>query len=130
MTQGDVGYAAICEALAALPPHDRRRLVEIALESGYAAKDVAEMMQVSPPAVSRYTRGTLAPSPGALCRLLMSIDPSTRARLLVEATRSLWRLLNQLLDNMPPTPEAEALVEEIADTISEKMLHIHERRRA
>jgi transcriptional regulator with XRE-family HTH domain len=120
-----IDYAAICESLAALPPEARRRLVEEAAASGYAAKDLAEMMQVSAPAVSRYLNGSLAPSPGAICRLLMSIDPATRTHLLVTAARFLWRLLASLLDQLPPTPQLEALLTEIADHVSDKLAQLH-----
>jgi len=118
-------YAALCEALASLPPAARRRLVEEALLHGYAAKDLAEVMGVSPPAVSRYTRGSLAPSVGAVCRLLMGVDPDLRSHLLIVAARSVWRQLTLLLENMPPSSEAEELLAEIADIVSERLAHYH-----
>ena len=118
-------YAAICEALAALPQESRRRIVEHAATRGYAAKDLAELMGVSPPAVSRYLHGTLAPSTGAICRLLMSIDEDTRLELLLLAAREIWRLLGALLDQLPQGPEVEKLLTEIADTLSEKLAAYH-----
>ena len=120
-----IDYAALCEALTMLPPESRRRLVEEAAANGYAAKDLAELMQVSPPAVSRYLNGSLAPSIGAICRLIMNIDPATRSLLLQEAAREAWRLLQQLLDTLPSTPGIEELLTEIADKVSEKLTTIH-----
>jgi len=118
MPQGSLDYAALCEAIAALPPEQRRRLVEEALAHGYAAKDLAEIMAVSPPAVSRYAHGSLAPSPGAICRLILGIDEDTRRKLLRVAARQLWSLLEAVLKSMEPLDAVE-LAEEIADRVAE-----------
>ena len=118
MASGSPDYAALCEAVSALPPEQRRRLVEEALAHGYAAKDLAEIMAVSPPAVSRYAHGSLAPSPGAICRLILGVDEETRRTLLRLAARQLWSLLEAVLQAMNPLDAAE-LAEEIADHVAE-----------
>jgi len=120
-----IDFAALCEALTALPPEARRKLVEEALLNGYAAKDLAELMGVSPPAVSRYTRGDLAPSVGAICRLLMSVDDRLRARLLTKAARSIWIYLKTIVELIEPTAELEALLTLIADNVSELLARQH-----
>ncbi|KSW11754.1 hypothetical protein CF15_02790 [Pyrodictium occultum] len=109
---------ALCSALSQLDPATRRRLVEIALESGYAAKDLAEIMGVSPAAVSRYTHGSLSPGAQAVCRLITGVDPDTRVKLLAEAARRVWSMLESLLDALPDTMEKLALAEQIADKVS------------
>jgi len=118
-------FAAVCEALTILPPETRRRIVEEALASGYAAKDLAELMGVSPPAVSRYTRGDLAPSVGAICRLLMNAEEELANRLLVLAARGIWAYLRLLIENLPPGHALEELLSEIADYVSEKLATYH-----
>jgi predicted transcriptional regulator len=124
----ELDFAAICEAISGLSPEARRRIVEEALASGYAAKDLADLMGVSPPAVSRYVHGTLAPSIGAVCRLLMAVDSELRSRLLVYAARSLWQQLEVLVNNLPSIPEVEELLAEIADKVSEKLAAMHFRK--
>ena len=109
---------AICAAVSILPPESRRRIVELALENGYAAKDVAEIMAVSPPAVSRYIRGTLSPSPSALCRLILGVHPRLQRRMLLEAARSLWKATRVLLEVLGEQSDAAKLLEEIADTVA------------
>lgn len=114
----ELDYASICEAFSSLPPQARRRIVELAAASGYAAKDLAELMNVSQSAVSRYVHGSLTPSPGAVCRLILGVDPGTRERLLAEGARSLWLLLSQLLSSLAGTPLAEELLDTIADEVA------------
>ncbi len=116
--EADLDYAIICEAFSALPPAARRRIVELAAASGYAAKDLAELMNVSPSAVSRYVHGSLAPSPGAVCRLILGVDPGTREKLVVEGARSLWSLLSQLLSSLAGTSLVGELLEAIADDVA------------
>ncbi|ALL00602.1 hypothetical protein Pyrde_0552 [Pyrodictium delaneyi] len=112
-TLGDV-----CEAVALLDSRTRRRLVEIALENGYAAKDIAAIMGVSPAAVSRYVHESLSPSTETLCRMIYGIDDETRTRILVEAAQTLWNALERLLHAIPPSPDKMMLAEGIADKIS------------
>ncbi|HIQ24251.1 MAG TPA: LacI family DNA-binding transcriptional regulator [Pyrodictium delaneyi] len=108
----------VCEAIALLDPKTRRRLVEIALENGYAAKDVAAIMGVSPAAVSRYIHESLSPSTETLCKMIHSIDPETRTKILAEAAHTLWRALERLLQVLPPSPDKMLLAERIADKVS------------
>lgn len=110
---------SICEAVSALPPEHRRKLVELAVNNGYAVKDIAELMAVSPPAVSRYIHGSLAPSPGALCRLILSVDDDLREKMIAETAGSLWRLLRKVLSTGTRRPLIAALLEKIADEVAE-----------
>ncbi len=110
---------SLCEAVSALPPEHRRRLVELAVNNGYAVKDVAELMAVSPPAVSRYIHGSLAPSPGALCRLILSVDDDLREKMIAETVRSLWSLLYNLLASNTDKPRIAVILEKIADEVAE-----------
>ena len=110
--------AEVCEALSSLPPEARRRIVGLVLEHGYAVKDVAEIMSVSPSAVSRYIHGSLAPSPTAICRLVLGVDEETRRRILVEAARTLWRLVEALINSASGSEDAYTVLESIADDVA------------
>ncbi|ABM79890.1 helix-turn-helix domain-containing protein [Hyperthermus butylicus] len=120
-----MNHTELCSFLQLLPPTARQRLVAETIESGYAAKDVAELMGVSSAAVSRYVHGTLAPSSETLCRLLLNIDEETRTRLLETIAESIWLSLEKLLHNLPPTPRTRRLLERISDTIAELLAHKH-----
>ncbi len=110
---------AVCTAVSMLPPEARRELVEVAVSNGYAVKDIAELMAVSPPAVSRYLHGSLAPSPSALCRLLLSVEPRLREEMILHTARWLWRVLRALLEALPPSDAGDAVLEEVADQLAE-----------
>jgi predicted transcriptional regulator len=120
-----MSYMELCCFLQLLPHTTRQRLVAEAIESGYAAKDIAELMGVSPAAVSRYVHGTLAPSPETLCRLILNIDGETRTRLLETIAESIWSSLENLLRSLPPTLRTRRLLERISDTIAELLAHMH-----
>ncbi|RUM47710.1 MAG: hypothetical protein DSY37_01690 [Hyperthermus sp.] len=120
-------WAAICEALSALPPNTRRKLIELVLEEAYAVKDVAELMSVSPSAVSRYIHGTLVPGTGALCRLVMNAQPELRDKLLALVAKTTWNLTYNVLKNIAAHDYASTVIEEIADEISRLLETIKEK---
>ena len=112
---------------AYLPPHLRSRLVRIALEEGYAVKDLAEIMGVSSAAVSRYVHGTLSPSVESTCRLIFSVDDRLRARMLEEITLELLNVVENLVDTLAKTAAEKphiilSKLEHVADKISSIML--------
>ncbi|HIP65797.1 MAG TPA: helix-turn-helix domain-containing protein [Pyrodictium sp.] len=97
----------------------RRRMVEIVLAEGYTGKEVAELMGVSPSAVSRYIHGSLAPSPNTLCKLYYSVDGETRERMTEALILVLWKLLRDVLENAArENIDISNVLEEIADYIS------------
>jgi len=97
----------------------RRRIVEVVLAEGYTGKEVAELMGVSPSAVSRYVHGSLAPSPNALCKLYYSVDEKTRTRIAEEIASILWRFLKNVLEDIiGENVDVSNILEEIADYIS------------
>ncbi|HIP66063.1 MAG TPA: helix-turn-helix domain-containing protein [Pyrodictium sp.] len=117
----------VCSTFEILPPTLRRRIVEIVLAEGYSGKEVAELMGVSPSAVSRYIHGSLAPSPNTLCKLYYSVDEKTRTKIAEELTLILWRFLRNVLeDAIKENIDITSILEEIADYISlqlSKLMH-------
>jgi predicted transcriptional regulator len=115
--------------IAYLPPHVRNSLVKIALEEGYAVKDLAEIMGVSSAAVSRYIHGTLSPSIESTCRLILSVDNSLRAKMLQHIILQLLDVVGRLTDELAKISEHEGetvlhALEKIADKISSIMLKL------
>ncbi len=114
----------VCQLAAVAPPEARRRAVEEVAARGYAGKEIAKMMGVSPAAVSRYLHGSLAPSPDSLCNLARTIDAETVeavAAILVEHT---WKTLHDALRALAATGSNRvvALLEHMADDIAELLL--------
>ena len=115
--------------VAYLPPHMRNSLVRIALDEGYAVKDLAEIMGVSSAAVSRYIHGTLSPSIESTCRLIASVDSNLRAKMLQYIALELLETVDRLVDELAKISEAEnrtvlQALEKIADKISSIMLKL------
>ena len=113
-----INWPTLCEAITTLPPHVRRKIIEKAIENGYAAKDIAEIIGVSPPAVSRYLHGSLSPSPGAVCRLIMGVEKETKLMMIKSIAKELWKLTYTVINQIHDTHEGYQLIEEIADTIA------------
>jgi len=105
----------------------RRRIVEVVLAEGYTGKEVAELMGVSPSAVSRYIHGSLAPSPNTLCKLYRSVDEKTRMKIVEELVSILWGFLRDVLEDAAREDvDVSSILEEIADYISlqlSKLMH-------
>ncbi len=116
--------AIACSLASSLGPEGRRRLVLEVLEAGYTGRELARLMGVSPPAVSRYVHGTLAPSAESLCRAferLAATDEELAVKLLAEALRALWGLVRAGLEELAARDPGRAreLLEEVADAASE-----------
>lgn len=109
---------ALCEALASLSPSTRRRIIDETLASGYAVKDIANLMGVSSSAVSRYIHGTLLPSSESLCRLLTSVEDSVRDRILKMIVLELWKTLRLVVGSIRDKSYSREVVEYFADEIA------------
>ena len=106
-----------CDYVEALTKEEARRIIEIVLEEGYATKDLALLIQVSPSAISRYTHGTLHPSRNTICRLLEVVDTKTRNRILTYIAQTVWRRLRSILVQIEDI-DREKILEEIIDSVS------------
>jgi len=120
-----VRSSSFCEVFTALTPSARRRIVEEALSLGYAVKDVAYLMGVSPSAVSRYVHGTLIPSPNSLCRLLISVEGDTRDKLLRVVIVELWKALRRVVEYVGNEVYLKEVVEYLADEVSKLVEELH-----
>jgi transcriptional regulator with XRE-family HTH domain len=124
-----LGMMSLCRAMRTLSKESRREIVALVLSSGYAAKDLAEMMGVSPSAVSRYTRGDLAPSPEALCRMLAALDEELRTAVLEKTVENTWRCLESLIDVLP-SERRLVVLEKLAEKLAEKIVEAQSTRNA
>jgi len=111
----------LCEAINMLPKNPRKTIIMIVLNNGYAVKDVAELMGVSVPAVSRYIHDELAPSTPSICRLIESIDYRTRTQITNYVIEQLWSTLSKLLREEAPSTIIEHIADEIAQIIMNKI---------
>ncbi len=116
---------SFCEIFTALTPSARRRIIEEILSLGYAVKDVAYLMGVSPSAVSRYIHGTLTPSPNSLCRLLMGVEDDIRDKLLITTIGEFWKTLRQALEYIKNEVYLKEAIEYLADEISRLIEKLH-----
>lgn len=106
-----------CSYIQSLAKEDTRRIIEIVLEEGYAAKDLALLIQVSPSAISRYIHGTLYPSSNTICRLLEVVDTRTKNKVLTYIAQTLWKKILVVIKQLEDT-DREKILEEITDNIS------------
>ncbi len=119
----------VCQVLI-LPRETRSILIQVLIENGYTTKDIAELMEVSMPAASRYIHGTLMPSLEATCKALSRLaqnDPETYAKLVTNIARELWKQLRTLIEKH--SRDLEHLAEEIADELAILLYNIHENRK-
>ena len=105
-----------------LPPHVRTKLVKVALNEGYAVKDLAEIMGVSSAAVSRYIHGTLSPSVESVCRLIYSVDDSVRVKIMVEIALELLEVISNILEEIGGNDIVLHALENLADRLSSIMI--------
>ncbi len=111
------------DLLSRLKPSERAELVRLVISSGYAAKDVSKMMDVSPSAVSRYVSGTLNPPEERVCRLISLVDDETRIRLYTTALEKLWNTMKKALTHLiQQDPATIGIVEKIADDTATLLL--------
>jgi predicted transcriptional regulator len=108
----------ICRAVELLDKNSRKTIIEIALNNGYAVKDIAELMNVSPPAVSRYIHDTLSPSTRSICLLVARIDEETRQKILKYIAETLWLTLYDLLEETRDVEIVERIADDVAKLLS------------
>jgi predicted transcriptional regulator len=121
--------AAACEVFELLKGDERTELVRLFKEFGYSSREIAEIMGVSPPAISRYLKGTLTPSTDTLCRLASRVSSDELVRLLAAALERVWARLRSVLETLAESDAQSAvkLLEMIADDIARILASVRER---
>jgi len=103
----------------------KTEIIKILSKAGYSTKDLAELMEVSMPAASRYLHGSLLPSNKTLCKTLNKIketDRETYFKILAGIAELLWNIVKKILQQLEET-ESQRQIEKIADEIALLLYH-------
>ena len=95
-------------------------IVKKILENSYSTKDLADIMEVSMPAASRYIHGTLTPSDETLCKAIEKtkrLDEELYDTITATIIDILWNTIKKLLKQLKKQNQAKK-IEEIADEIA------------
>jgi transcriptional regulator with XRE-family HTH domain len=122
------GLASLCELASILSKEEIGEILSTIIERHpYTVKDLAELMEVSMSAASRYVHGSLKPSSETLCKLVTRLDPAARSTFRVKVLYSIWARFREALASAT-TAEVEPLLEDIADTVSMILARLHRTR--